>query len=62
MDKEIYMVIAVDLNTKTWRIDDDVFMARFNDNEGTYNHDTEEWEDTDWDEYVHATKILAGEE
>jgi len=61
MDKEIYIVVAVDLDTKTWRIDDDVFSARFDDNEGTYNHDSEEWEETDWDEYVLATKILSGE-
>ena len=60
MDKEIYVVVAVDVNAKTWRIDDDVFAARFNDNEGTYNHESGEWEDTDWDEYVSATEILNG--
>ena len=58
MAREVYFVVVVDLDDKSWRVDDDTFMARFGKDEGTWDTDTETWSPTTWDDNIEALEIL----
>ena len=58
MTRQVYFVIAVDLDDKTVRIDDDTFVARFSKNEQVWDDETSEWRDYADDEYENAVAIL----
>jgi hypothetical protein len=58
MARQVHFVVVVDLDDKSWRVDDDTFTARFGKDEGTWLTDTEEWRATTWDENVEALEIL----
>lgn len=58
MGKQVYMIVAVDIDDNEWWVDDDTFIARFGKNEGTWNEETEEWEETVWEDNVKALDIL----
>ena len=47
MSRQVYFVIAVDVDTKEVFIDDDVLVARFASNEQVWNTETEQWEGDD---------------
>ena len=57
MAKQVYFVVAVDLDTGVPFIDDTVLTARFDSNEDT---ETEKWESDDEDAtlYLKALEIL----
>lgn len=58
MSKQVHYVVVADLDSRTWWVDDDTFMARFGKNEGTWNTDTEQWEETAWDDNLAGLNIL----
>lgn len=58
MGKQVYYVVVADLDSETWWVDDETFMARFSKYEGTWNTDTEHWEETEWDDHLAGLKIL----
>jgi hypothetical protein len=58
MGKQVQFVIVADLDSETWWVDDEMFSARFAKGEGTWNTDTNEWEDTDWEDNLTALQIL----
>lgn len=58
MTRQVHFVVVVDLDEKSWRVDDDTFTARFGKDEGTWHADVEEWRATTWDENVEALEIL----
>jgi hypothetical protein len=58
MSKQVHFVVYADLETKTWHVDDNTFMDKFSDNEGTWNSETEDWEETEWDDNIAALDIL----
>jgi hypothetical protein len=43
MSKQVYFVIAVDVDRQEIYIDDDTFTARFHKNEQVWDTETEEW-------------------
>ena len=60
MAKQVYFVVAVDLDTGEPFIDDEVLTARFSSKEQVWNTDTEEWESDDEEAtlYLKALEIL----
>lgn len=58
MSKQVHFVVAVDLETKRWWIDDGTFTARFGSDEGTWDTETQEWSSTTWEENLDALGIL----
>lgn len=58
MGKQVHYVVVVDLDSKTWWVDDETFTARFGGNEGTWNTDTEKWEETEWEDNIAGLEIL----
>lgn len=59
MSKQVYFVIAVDLDEKAPFIDDDTFTARFSKNEQVWDTELNEWvEDEDQELYSQALEIL----
>ena len=60
MAKQIHYVVVVDLDRGTWSFDDDTLLARFDD-EGTWNTDTQQWEETEPDDYDAGLKIIRTE-
>jgi hypothetical protein len=58
MARQVHFVVVVDLDDKTWAVDDDTFTARFGKDEGTWDTETEEWRATSWEENVDALEIL----
>lgn len=58
MTKEVYMVVAVDIESGEWWVDDDTFIARFGKDEGTWDTEKQEWVETDWEDNVKALDIL----
>lgn len=58
MAKQVHYVVVVDLETKTFWPDDETFMARFTENEGTWNTETNQWEATDWADNLAGLEIL----
>ena len=60
MAKQVYFVVAVDLDTGVPFIDDTVLTARFDSNEQVWDTETEEWESDDEDAtlYLKALEIL----
>jgi hypothetical protein len=60
MSKQVYFVIAVDLDKGEPFIDDEVLTARFSSKEQVWNTDTEEWESDDEEAtlYLKALEIL----
>jgi hypothetical protein len=47
MSKQVYFVVAVDLNSKEVFIDDETFTARFKRDEQVWNTETNQWEEDD---------------
>ena len=58
MSKQVHFVVVADLDSETWWVDDDTFIARFGKNEGTWNTVTEQWEETSWDDNLAGLNIL----
>jgi len=58
MSKQVRYVVMVDLDTKTFWPDDETFTARFAENEGTWNTETQKWEETEWEDNVAGLEIL----
>jgi hypothetical protein len=59
MSKQVYFVIAVDLDEGVPFIDDETFTARFDKSEQVWNTETNEWEEDDNQElYAQALEIL----
>ena len=59
MSKQVHFVIAVDVDTKEISIEDDTYLARFDEEQGYFDTDTESWEaDDDQFFYDQAYKIL----
>lgn len=59
MSKQVYFVIAVDLDEKAPFIDDDTFTARFSKTEQVWDTDKNEWvEDPELKLYNQALEIL----
>jgi len=58
MGKQVHFVVVADLDSETWWVDDEMFSARFAKDEGTWNTDTEQWEETDWDDTLAGLNIL----
>jgi hypothetical protein len=58
MSKQVHFVVVVDLDTKECWVDDETLSARFGEDEGTWNTETNEWEATDWDDNITALNIL----
>lgn len=58
MTKQVHYVVVVDLETKTFWPDDETFIARFAENEGTWNTETEQWEPTTWEDNLAGLEIL----
>ena len=58
MTRQVYFVIAVDLDDKTVWIDDDTFVARFGKDEQVWDDKTSEWREYAEDEYENAVAIL----
>ena len=58
MGKQVHFVVVADLDSETWWVDDDTFIARFGKDEGTWNTDTEQWEETSWDDNLAGLNIL----
>lgn len=60
MSKIVYFVVGVDLDKKEPFIDDDVFMAKFGEDEQVYDTKTNlGWRAQDWTtEYLPALEIL----
>ena len=47
MSKQVHFVIAVDVDTKEISIDDDTYLARFDEEQGYFDTDTESWKADD---------------
>jgi hypothetical protein len=60
MAKQVHFVVVVDLDTKEWFVDDETFMVKFHEGEGTWDTGTETWEATEWDDNLAALDILNG--
>lgn len=58
MGRQVHFVVAVDLDTQEWWVDDDTFKSLFHEDEGTWNEDTQSWEETTWDDNIKALDIL----
>lgn len=58
MGKQVHFVVVADLDSETWWVDDETLMARFHDNEATWNTTTEEWEETSQDDNLAGLNIL----
>jgi hypothetical protein len=58
MGKQVHFVVVADLDSETWWVDDEIFMARFGKDEGTWNTDTDQWEPTEWDDNLKGLRIL----
>lgn len=58
MARQVYFVIAVDLDDKTIRIDDDTFMARFGKEEQVWDDLTSVWREDEGSEYLEALELL----
>jgi hypothetical protein len=58
MAREIKFIIAVNLDDKTCRIDDDSFMLRYSAMEQVWDTDLEEWTSYQEGEYELALEIL----
>ncbi len=59
MSKQVYFVIAVDLDEGVPFIDDDTFTARFSKTEQVWDTDKNEWiEDPELELYNQALEIL----
>jgi hypothetical protein len=58
MGKQVHFVVVADLDSESWWIDDETFTARFGNNEGTWNTETEDWEATSDDDHWKALNIL----
>ena len=59
MSKQVYFVVAVDLDEKVPFIDDDTFTARFSKTEQVWDTELNEWvEDDDLELYNQALEIL----
>lgn len=56
--KTVYFVVAVDLETKTKYIDDEMFTTSGFQNGHAYNIDSQEWEYETEEEYAEALAIL----
>jgi hypothetical protein len=61
MAREVYFVLAVDIDNKTVFIDDETFTARFSKDEQVLDTEKQRWRDYDGDEdeeYYLALEIL----
>lgn len=59
MARQVYFVVAVDLESGVPFIDDDTFMARFSKDEKVWDTEANEWREEDYDtEYLPALEIL----
>jgi hypothetical protein len=58
MARQVYFVIAVDLDDKTIRIDDDTFMARFGKEEQVWDDHKSVWREDEGSEYLEALELL----
>lgn len=59
MSREVHFVIAVDIDEKTVRIDDETFMARFDFSQQVWNNVTQVWElDPNLESYYEALYLL----
>ena len=59
MSKQVYFVVAVDLDEGVPFIDDDTFTARFSKTEQVWDTELNEWvEDEDQELYSQALEIL----
>jgi hypothetical protein len=59
MSKQVYFVVAVDLDEGVPFIDDDTFTARFSSTEQVWDTELQEWqEDPDQELYDRALTIL----
>ena len=59
MSKQVYFVVAVDLDEKVPFIDDDTFTARFSKSEQVWDTELKEWvEDDNLELYNQALEIL----
>lgn len=58
MGKQVHYVVVADLDSETWWVDDATFTARFGNNEGTWNEDTQQWEATEWEDNIKGLNIL----
>jgi hypothetical protein len=59
MARLVYFVVAVDLDAKSVFVDDDVFTARFGEDEQVFDDVSGEWSGLDWDdEFLPAQAIL----
>ncbi len=59
MSKQVYFVVAVDLDEGVPFIDDDTFTARFSKSEQVWDTELEEWvEDDNLELYNQALEIL----
>jgi len=58
MGKQVHYVVCIDLVLGTWWIDDDTTNANFDAGRFTWNDDTQEWEETTWEEAQQAITIL----
>lgn len=61
MGRQVYFVVAVDLDDKTVFIDDDTFTARFGKDEQVWDTEKQEWreyEGKEQEEYDLALEIL----
>lgn len=56
MGKQIHYVVVADLDSGTWWIDDEYTRLRLED--GTWNTETEDWEETTKPDYSAGLKIL----
>jgi hypothetical protein len=59
VSREVHFVIAVDVDEKTVRIDDETFMARFDFSQQVWNNKTQMWElDPNLETYYEALHLL----
>jgi hypothetical protein len=61
MAREVYFVLAVDIDNKTVSIDDETFTARFSKDEQVWDTEKQRWREYDGDEdeeYYLALEIL----
>lgn len=58
MGKQVHFVVVADLDSETWWVDDETLMARFREDETTWNTTTENWEKTSRDDNLAGLNIL----
>lgn len=58
MSREVYFVVAVDLDEGKVFIDDNTYVARFFPNEQVWDTETQEWRLKEDGEYELAVKLL----